>query len=1308
MPLIELVLQSITEKVISYVLDQSQVRIEGWVRTKLGLDPTQQAFRRALSTAIEKFEQAYPQWVASLFNADFLEKEGAPILAQFLVRDGHPDPSKLAALWADSLNIRQSEPRTMHTRELEPVAADFLEYLAQALKSEPELREVNDSRALERLTNDLEAIRFKLGAEKATPGTHRDYLHWMQERYLYLDARGTLQTHRQVQLKLDDVYISLRAHYDEAPDAIDQHLEQTEPELDFLTLEADGWSEPAPAWFESSGSKIVGAWQDETLDLSDVVFRHDRLAILGEPGSGKTTLLRYLAFKHAQALWNGQLEVGAGLGPTRFPIRVRIGDYAESAMPNGISLSDFLVDYCITRECPKTGLADLMATELDTGNCLILLDGLDEIVGADVRRRAVQQIEDFVRRHGTLPNRFIITSRIAGYTSAQLGGLFAHYTIQEMDDAQIQHFLERWCRAVEDAQTPDLSVETRKSVAQCEVEGILSAILASPGVRRLAANPLLLRILALIHRAGARLPQKRIELYKLAADTLSRTWRSYQGVPESALFLVRDEYLTPLLGKLAYWLHVHKPTGIVSEREVYEVLGAAWADLNDLSWDIDKPNPKVKIEVDKFLLAVREHTGIFIERAPNRYGFMHLTFEEYYAARSLIARSKTRAQLIRQHLHDPRWDEPILLALGLVGLESPLEASELLETAILAEGEGAEELGFAPNRYENLLGRDYLFALRCLGDHIPAHPRLVRRLIKRLADEILHRTGSARFQHYQLALEERLRHLKESEGASEILPLLVTALDDPDSKVRLRAVQSLEQLGQSSSEVMKALFATLHDHEFNVRYAAAQCLRQLGQASSEAIELLLNFLGDKTSAMRIWAAESLGQLGRVSDKVVAALLNSLGDEDPGVRYAATESLGLLGQGSDEVVATLLNILNNDIPWVRCAAAKSLGQLGQASDSVVTALCDSLHNTDKSLRYQTALSLGQLNLASNEVVTALLNALRDPDPPVRRAATQSLGQLGRTSDEVVTALLNTLHDTVSWVRRHAVESLEQLGQVSNEVINSLLNARNDGDYYVRRAALQSLSRLVQTSNEVVTILLNSLRGHDLKVRRNATESLGLLEQAPDEVVTILLNTLRDPDHLVRRQAVESLGQLGQASPEVLTALIKVLDDTMPDVRESATKSFEKSQATPEVLAALMKTLHDPSLEVCYQAAISLGKLGQATPDIVVMLLKALQNAENWLVRRDATLLLGQLDLSNQSTIPVLLHGLLDRHHLVRTTCAQSLAQLGQCFPNTAETIAAELVLAIENREFDKVDEEKRSAHDYAFDGLWQLMVMKAVS
>ena len=353
-----------------------------------------------------------------------------------------------------------------------------------------------------------------------------------------------------------------------------------------------------------------------------------------------------------------------------------------------------------------------------------------------------------------------------------------------------------------------------------------------------------------------------------AADTLGRTWRPAQGVPESAL--VGERNLTRLLSTLSYWLHVHKPTGIATEQEVYNILGEEWARINRLSWDANDPDPAILHEVDGFLRKVREHTGLFVERAPKRYGFMHLTFEEYYAARHLVALPRQAAQRIRQHLHDPRWDEPILLALGFMGLDYPEETEKLLETAILAEGEEAEDLQFTPSRYEEILGRDYLFALRCLGDNIPADPQLVQRLITRLADEV-HRTGAAQYQRYRTLLETRLAHLVGSNAAPTLSSALLTALRDEDANVRHRVATSLVQLGQASPEVVAELLAALGDEAATVRHRAATSLGQLGRGSPEVVAGLLAALGDADVNVHNSAANSLGQLGQDSPEAVAAV-----------------------------------------------------------------------------------------------------------------------------------------------------------------------------------------------------------------------------------------------------------------------------------------------------------------------------------------------------------------------------------------------------------------------------------------------------
>lgn len=1002
---------------------------------------------------------------------------------------------------------------------------------------------------------------YGVGLEKATPETHRTYLQWLIERNTYLDPRGTYQTQRQVQLKLDEVYITLRARSEEKPSLVDRRLleedlPQLEANIKLTDQEREELREQLPRFNER---REKPAPLSIPIALDEVITRYERIAMLGDPGSGKTTLLRHLALSNARRLYQGQ--------PASFPILLRIAAYAENNHWKNVTLTDFIPTYFRDQECSASGLAVLLQQELAQGNCLVLFDGLDEIVEASDRRGIVGRIENFVRRYGggglRGSNRFVITSRIAGYRNAPLGEPFTHYEIQEMDDVQIKRFVERWCRAVEDAQTPDLSHDVRQTIAQREIDGILKAVAHNRGVRRLAANPLMLRTLALIHRTGAQLPQRRIELYKLATDTLARTWRTAQGVPESAL--VDERYLTRLLGKIAYWLHLHKSTGLVTESEVYEVLGEEWAAISGRVWDPANPNIAIEVEVEKFLSAVREHTGLFVERAPKRYGFMHLTFEEYYAARHLVARSRARPGLIRQHLHDPRWDEPILLALGFVGLDYPEEAAELLETAILAQSDEAIILGFQSSQYEDLLGRDYLFALRCLGDQIPAHPNLIEPLMKRLADELLYRVGLARFARYRLVLVEHIPNLSSSVGVKFLVMRLLSSLQNSNEIVRRRAAQTLGQLGFASSNVVGALVFALQDGDVEVRCRAA---------------------------------ESLGQLGQTSPEITTALIGALQDFNIEVRRISTESLRRLGQTSQVVIEKLLMALHDKNVNTRRRAAQSLGHLGQSSQLVIEALVTALQDKDVDTRRRAAQSLGHLGQLPPTATESLIKALHDVNAGVRISVTESLGQSAQTSPITIDALVTALHDENEIVRITAAESLGILGQRAPIVIQALLEALRDNDVEVQCQAINSLAQLNHASAEVVTALIVALSNIDERIRQQAAASLGQLGQPSSIITKSLMTALDDLDQSVRHQAATSLGQLGQILSIVIEVLVYALQqDESPLIRKHAAQLLgEVTQVDQGILEILQQGLLDDDNDVRTTCGATLARLGKRFPEL----------------------------------------------------------------------------------------------------------------
>jgi HEAT repeat protein/energy-coupling factor transporter ATP-binding protein EcfA2 len=1242
---------TVRDKVFSYASEKGSDIVAEWARDKLGLDPRKEAFKRALEKASQIFEKKYPQWVADLFNIGFFEHEAAPILAQFLIRDGNPSPSELAILWARSLNISRPEQYPTLIRELEPVAADFLDYMASALKAEQALSDLNDSRVQEQIARKIETIKEKLYAGQATPGSRFDYLDWVMRENRRLDIRGLSQTQFLGQVKLEEVYISLQAHYEMAPSTADRsvtrlELTQQERKRGNTNLSAGEIKDRRDLFsaYEKDHHLDPRKRIHEGVELAEVIKNHSHVVILGDPGSGKSTLLRYLALTYAQAVYFGRNEAGSDLGPARFPILIRLAYYAEHGMPKGQSLSDFLTEYYRIRECPRTGLADLLATELAGGNCIILLDGLDEIVSADDRRKVTERVEDFVRSYDNRPNRFVITSRRAGYRDAPLSEPFVHYVVDDMNETQIQRFLEHWCAVLESV---ELSPKARQAAAQHEIDAIMRAVREYPGVYRLATNPLLLCLLVQLHRTIAYLPRRRIELYQAAAGTLARNWRLAQHVPESEL--VADQEITRLLSRLAYWLHENKPTGLATEREVCEVLGKEWARIKKLDWDED--NLDIEIKVKKFLRTVREHTGIFVEFAPNQYGFMHLTFEEYYASRYLVGRRKDQARLIRKHLHQSRWEESILLGLSWVSLDYPEDAEDLVETAILAQGEDAKEFGFAPSAYEEVLGRDYLFVLRCLGESIPVRPETKKRLLKRMVNELLYETGSGRFHHYHKELVHAFNYLRESEEASVVASLFIEALPDVHARVHYEVIENLGLFGQPSLQLLRTLYTFLddvdpqvsqashwslrylslqdeyHSHElitfltaylhFHTKSAHQAISRLLGQflekythySPEAATAFFLTTLPDPDPKVRSIAAWNLRSC-LTTPEVVVALVEALQDPHSQVRRMAVSSLGKLSQTTSQVVAALTRMLSDSDPQVRKTTMESLEQLlGESFPQMIPVLTKSLHDPDSKIRAGVVRLLGKFYQDSPEVVAVLIKTSHDLDPQVRNSAVGNLKISGQGSSQIVEALIEALHDPDPQVRNSAVGSLKKSGQVSSQIVEALIKALHDDDSHVRTKVVSILGDLDQITPEVVAALIEALHDSDPHIRNRAASSLGGLDQITPEVVAALIEALHDSDPNVRATAASSLGSLDQTSPEVVAAFIEALHDSDPNVLTSAVSNLKKSgQVSSQIALALIKALHDSDPNVRVTAASSLGELDQTSPEVVAALIEALHDSD----------------------------------------------------------------------------------------------------
>ena len=414
--------------------------------------------------------------------------------------------------------------------------------------------------------------------------------------------------------------------------------------------------------------------------LHQLVRDQPFLVVLGDPGAGKSTLVKMIML----ALAEGR-AAELGLSDEWVPIFFPVAAFAEvRGHPGSRDLAPlaYLPAYFRGREQPD--YTPLFERALLAGRALILFDGLDEV--RENRREITQCLEDVITVWDTPGNRFLATSRSAGYADMPLGGVrFTRTTVQPFSKGDIHRFAVNWSMALACAGTPDTHPDDpalRQSAAGY-AEKLEADIFKDAKVTDLARNPLLLTILALIYDQGTQLPRRRVELYRRCVEALAATWNGARNLAgrEFELALgdekIDEPYVVTRLGPVALWIHAENPGGMVAQRDLEDTLAETLAKTDNL-----KAHEATR-RAQHFLRLVNYETGLLQERGPARYSFLHLTFEEYLAARALIE-SETVAEpdaAIQHRATDPGWREVLRLAVASANRRNAARLLRLLLTA---------------------------------------------------------------------------------------------------------------------------------------------------------------------------------------------------------------------------------------------------------------------------------------------------------------------------------------------------------------------------------------------------------------------------------------------------------------------------------------------------------------------------------------------------------------------------------------------------------------------------------------------------
>jgi len=1048
---------------------------------------------------------------------------------------------------------------------------------------------------------------------------------WAKAEQRYLDH--VIEKHRNLSLfitqfyggqvppmaELEKVFVCLNLQSGRRPVA-----EEARGRLDeAVRLEVEGRSlefEQRMIASERSREAVV-----ETVSIGQAMERHRRLLVVGAPGSGKTTLLRWVALKHAQGQAVDELELDEARLPIFLPLRdfgfflsKREKDYGP---PGPVALADFTKYYF--RQMGLELPAGFFTRAFDDGRAVLLLDGLDEVPDPSLRTRAAQMVTAFMGHYKD--NRYLLASRPRGYdeVASALPGLPLS-EVQDLSDEQVAEFVLNFCRVIERHGRTDEMAEAERA-AQKRADDILGAIKANRGIRSLARNPLHLSVIVLVHKyRNAPLPERRVDVYRESVSLLLGYWDVRREVEDPLGLVIDDgtearygdvdiavEEKQSLLAPLALWMHKQR-LRVVEETKIVGELARRFVEDDDL------PPRRAKTRARRFLAAAHGRSGILVEGSQSLYNFSHQGFQEYLAARELVGGDDYVEQVLA-HLHDPWWEEVILLTAAQLQTR---RATALLEAILTFEHDDPVQ-----GALDEMLNRHLILVARCLAD-IPyrgVSGALRRSVVEQLLSIACHPPICTAQRPDTIKALGRLRY--DSVAKEGLLNILQYGAIDPAT--RQAATLALKCGLKDVDVTVEALLVVARDRAVDgwARQVACDLMACMDRPNEAALAYLgLAADGSAAADVRRAAASALGQLGEASEEVMSGLLGLAADGsvDVYVRSEAASALGQLGE-VEKAVDLLLGLAADGsvAAYVRSAAASALGQLGEvekAADLLLGLAADGSVAAD--VRRAAASALGQLGEASEDVLSGLLGLAADGSVAahVRRAAASALGQLGE-GEKAADLLLGLAADgsVAAYVRSEAASALGQLGE-GEKAVDLLLGLAADGsvDAYVRREAVSALGQLGEASEEVLSGLLGLAADGsvDADVRRAAASALGQLGEASEEVMSGLLGLAADGSVAadVRSEAASALGQLGEVEKAADLLLGLAVDGSVAaHVRSAVASALGQLREVEKAADLLLGLAVDGSVDtdVRSEAASALGRLGEASEEVVSGLLRLLR-------------------------------------------------------------------------------------------------------
>lgn len=354
--------------------------------------------------------------------------------------------------------------------------------------------------------------------------------------------------------------------------------------------------------------------------------------IIGEPGCGKSTLFKTLSNEiiTQNSLRNNQ---------DFYPLILAFKE---------IEQADFNLEHAIESYFKKDWNVDLRIDSkeiLNTENCAVFIDALDELAKKESKEKALQSVAEFNKKYSNI--KVICSSRPSDYlfhNSETIG--FRYMEVNDLNRQQIELFLSNY-----------FSEDLIKS------KSLLKSLKDSEILEKLPKTPLTIALITMLFdEKEIEIPATITDLYELFVNLLIGKTTSTETTE-----LIEVGIKQRILCYVAKELHANLKSSISK------------SELNDLILKYSTERGQ-KFNVSQVLDEILDQIGLLFVNDKGEISFKHQSFQEYFTAYEIFHHRQSDRKLFIDKFNNLWWQNVAIFYAGMAK-DSPKLLEEILENS---------------------------------------------------------------------------------------------------------------------------------------------------------------------------------------------------------------------------------------------------------------------------------------------------------------------------------------------------------------------------------------------------------------------------------------------------------------------------------------------------------------------------------------------------------------------------------------------------------------------------------------------------